>query len=115
MKSRVVMLSDDPELALLRHYILQSAGYDVISPRNEKEAEKVIQEHDMDIAVLCHRLSGASARQLIRCFRENNPNGKIVAMVHVYGEWPEIEADRYIVGTDGPEALLHVLTEMQQA
>ncbi len=35
----------------------------------------------------------------------------IVYIAHVYGEWPEVEADRYIVGADGPEALLRVLAE----
>ena len=34
-------------------------------------------------------------------------------MVHVYGEWPEVEADRYVVGADGPDALVRVLEEVQ--
>jgi len=35
----------------------------------------------------------------------------VIYIAHIYGEWPEVEADRYVVGADGPEALLRVITE----
>jgi hypothetical protein len=36
-------------------------------------------------------------------------------MVRVYGEVPDLEGDRYVVGADGPDALLSVLNEMRNA
>jgi len=36
-----------------------------------------------------------------------------VYIVHMYGEWPEVEADRYIAGADGPKGLLRVLEELR--
>jgi hypothetical protein len=67
---------------------------------------------EFDIALLCHRLPDGRARELIRRFLRSNPQGKVVAMVHLYGEWPQIEADRYVVGTDGPETLMRVMSEI---
>lgn len=49
----------------------------------------------------------------MRIFREHNPEGRFLVMVRVYGEVPELEGDRYVVGADGPDALLRVLNEMQ--
>ena len=44
-------------------------------------------------------------------FREKHPQSKVIYVVHIYGEWPEVEADRYVVGEDGPDALLRVIAE----
>jgi hypothetical protein len=49
---------------------------------------------------------------VIRLFHERHPEGKVVYIVHLYGEWPEVEADRYVVGADGPDALLRVISEV---
>jgi ABC-type sulfate transport system substrate-binding protein len=45
--------------------------------------------------------------------RQNHPDTRIIYIAHVYGEWPEVEADRYVVGADGPDALVRVLEEVQ--
>jgi len=65
----------------------------------------------VDVALVCHRLPDATARKVIRLFHERHPEGKVVYIVHIYGEWPEVEADRYVVGADGPDALLRVIGE----
>ncbi len=49
----------------------------------------------------------------MRIFRNSNPHGKFLVMVRVYGEVPELEGDRYVVGADGPDALVSVLNDMQ--
>ena len=56
----------------------------------------------------------ATARQAVRMLRQRHAETRIVFIAHVYGEWPDVEADRYIVGADGPEALLRVLAEIAQ-
>jgi DNA-binding response OmpR family regulator len=111
---KILILSADPELALLRQHVLRGAGHDTLAPTSEKEAEHTMDTlaSDFDVAVLCHRLADGRARELIRRFHGANPQGKIVSVVHMYGEWPQIEADRYVVGTDGPEALVQVISEI---
>jgi ABC-type sulfate transport system substrate-binding protein len=58
-------------------------------------------------------LPAATARQVVRLLRQTHPDTRILYIAHVYGEWPEVEADRYVVGADGAEALVRVLEEVQ--
>jgi DNA-binding response OmpR family regulator len=110
---KILSLTLDQELSRLRHAILASAGYEVKSLTTEKEALKAVQstEH-FDTVLLCHHLPAATSRATIRLLRQHHPDAQIVLIVHLYGEWPEMEADRYIVGSDGPDALLRVLREV---
>lgn len=109
---KVLILTTDQELALLRQRVLESAGHEVVALSTEKEAieaaEKLIP---FDVAVMCHRLPDSTARKIIRIFRDGKRPGKVVYIAHMYGEWPEVEADRYVVGTDGPDALIRVVAE----
>lgn len=111
---KILVLSNDPELALLRQHVLQTAGHEAVAPVSDHQMEDVTDDVSggFDVAVLCHRLPDGRARELIRRFHRTNPQGKIVSVVHMYGEWPQIEADRYVVGTDGPEALVRVIGEI---
>jgi CheY-like chemotaxis protein len=109
---KILALSTDPELVLLRKRILEISGHEVTGLSTEKEAMLAAEEDGrFDVVVLCHRLSDATARKLIRLFRERQPETKLVYVVHIYGEWPEVEADRYVVGADGPDALVRVVSE----
>jgi DNA-binding response OmpR family regulator len=110
---KVLSLSTDQELSQLRQTILEAAGHAVVSLLNEKEALAAPQSSDdFDVVLLCHRVPSAAARQIVRLFRQHHPDTRIVYIAHVYGEWPEVEADRYIVGADGPQALVRVLEEV---
>jgi DNA-binding response OmpR family regulator len=109
---KILILTTDQELALLRKRALETAGHEVVVTITEKEAleapDKLMR---VDVALVCHRMPDATARKVIRLFHERHPEGKVVYIVHIYGEWPEVEADRYVVGADGPDALLRVIGE----
>jgi len=113
---KLLSLSTDPELSLLRKRLLETAGHEVLALSTEKEAlEEVAGTTKFDVVLICHRLPDATARKAIRLLRDNHPEAKVVYMVHLYGEWPEVEADRYVVGADGPDALLRVIREAVSA
>lgn len=115
MGLHILSLSADQELALLRQKVLEAAGHRVVTPRTEKEAEDAASGERFDVAVICHRMWPGTVRRLMRVFREHNPQGQFLVMVAAYGEVPELEGDRYVVGADGPDALLSVLEEMRSA
>jgi DNA-binding response OmpR family regulator len=110
---KILTLTTDPELSLLRKQVLEDAGHEVIALNTEKEALATAEAPErFDVAVICHRLPDAAARKIIRLYHERHPEAKVVYVVHLYGEWPEVEADRYVVGADGPEALVRVIKEV---
>ena len=116
MKLRILSLSADQELTLLRKRVLESAGYEVVAPLSDKEAlEAASEKNRFDVAIVCYRMWTGKARQVMRIFRKNNADGKFLVMARVYGEVPDLEGDRYVVGADGPDALLGVLNEMRKA
>jgi DNA-binding response OmpR family regulator len=109
---KILMLTTDPELALLRQRALETAGHSVVTLISEKEAlEAPAKQGPVDLVLVCHRLPDATARKVIRLFHERRAECKVVYIVHLYGEWPEVEADRYVVGADGPDTLLRVISE----
>jgi CheY-like chemotaxis protein len=108
----ILSLSTDLELSLCRKRVLETAGHDVVALNTEKEALKQAAElQQFDVVLVYHRLSGATARKATRLLRDSRPQAKVVYVVHLYGEWPEVEADRYVVGADGPDALVRVVGE----
>jgi len=109
---KILILTTDQELALLRKHALESAGHDVLALSSEKEAVEAAEKHvPFDVALVCHRLPNSTARKIIRMFHDEKRPGKVVYIAHIYGEWPEVEADRYIVGADGPDALIRIVAE----
>ncbi len=109
---KILILTTDQELALLRQHVLESAGHEVMAVSTEREALEAAQKQvPFDIALICHHLPNATARKIIRIFRDEKREGKVIFIAHIYGEWPEVEADRYVVGSDGPEVLLRVIAE----
>ena len=109
----ILILTTDQELALLRQRVLESAGHKVLAVSTEKQAlEAAEKQVPFDVALMCHRLPDATARKILRIFRDTKRPGKVVYISHIYGEWPEVEADRYVVGADGPDALVRIVAEV---
>jgi len=116
MKLRILSLSADQELTLLRKRVLESAGHEVVAPLSDKEAlDAASGKNRFDVAIVCYRMWTGKSRQVMRIFRKNNPDGKFLVIMRLYGEVPELEGDCYLVGADGPDALLGVLDEMRNA
>ena len=111
---KILSLSIDQELSYLRRPVLEAAGHEVVALTSEKEALKAAQAPEQyDAVLICHRLPAATARHAVRLLRQSHPDTRIIYIGHVYGEWPEVEADRYVVGADGPDALIRVLEQVQ--
>ena len=112
---KILSLSLDLELSQFRKAALRTAGHEVTVLTSEKEGLQAIQSSQhYEVVLLCHHFPTASARQAVRLLRTHHPDTRVVYIVHLYGEWPEVEADRYVAGADGPEALLQVLAEIHE-
>jgi CheY-like chemotaxis protein len=110
---RILALSTDQELNSLRQFALAYYGHHVAIINSEKEALAAAQDSaPYDVVLLCHKLPSSTGRAVVRLLRQNKPNARVVYVSHIYGEWPDVEADRYVVGADGPEALSRILEEV---
>jgi len=110
---KILALSTDEELNRLRQFALHYAGHSVAIINNEKEAIKAAEsDAEYDVVLLCHKLPSSAGRTIVRLLRQKASPAKLIYISHLYGEWPEVEADRYIVGADGPEALNRMLEEV---
>jgi DNA-binding response OmpR family regulator len=113
---KILSITTDQELSELRRYALEAAGHDVTALITEKDALRVAKEtRPFDVILICHHVLSGTARQIIRLLREHHPEARIIYIVRLYGEWPEVEADRYVVGADGPAALVRVISEAHAA
>jgi len=110
---KILALSTDEELNRLRRFALNYFGHNVDLINSEKEAIAAAENRgEYDVILLCHKMPASAGRQIVRLLRQNSSPAKLVYISHIYGEWPEVEADRYVVGADGPEALNRVLEEV---
>jgi DNA-binding response OmpR family regulator len=113
---KILALSSDEELNRLRRSALVTAGHTVDIVNTEKEAIAAAEGTEVyDVVLLCHKLPASAGRQIVRLLRQKSSPTKLIYISHIYGEWPEVEADRYVVGADGPEALTRVLEEVATA
>lgn len=110
---RILALSTDEELNRLRQFALHYFGHTVTLINSEKEAIAAVDSTEgYEVILLCHRMPSSAGRTIVRLLRQKQSTAKLVYISHLYGEWPEVEADRYIVGADGPEALNRMLEEV---
>jgi len=106
---KVLCLSSNTELALLRSTLLRSVGIEVDYPRSRKQAQSLMESGQYDAALICHSLSQVSAEELSQAFRAQNPGKCLIYITKTPWERPQIKADIYIAGIDGPERLIEVL------
>ncbi len=105
----VLIVSTNVELARLRKMVLDSAGCRVHIAQSKREALALLEAVPFDVLVICHSVSGASAEQFARQFRERNPHGCIVYVAATPYSAQAAFADLSIAGVLGPEVLIEAV------
>jgi DNA-binding NtrC family response regulator len=107
-KLKVLSIATDAELLWLRHAVLQSAGFNVVSTQTENEALARIHRGECQAVLLGHSLSSDARRRLAQATRTCCPLARIIEIANQKLEKPEF-ADVFVYGVDGPEALIEAL------
>lgn len=107
--THILSVGDIPELLSLRAEVLKWAGYDVITTSNLLEAASQIQEGRCGVLLLCYSVSEESRKELIRDFRRQCPNGRIVVITNERVPQLPKDVDELVFGIEGPEALLDAI------
>ena len=110
-KPTVLSVGTLPELLSLRESVLRSAGYEVITTTEPKEADAKIKEGNCAVLLLCYSIGDTWREQLVQNFRKHCPDSRIVAITN-HPE-PNIETqpdvDDLVFGIEGAEALLDAM------
>jgi CheY-like chemotaxis protein len=108
-KSRILTLSHDHELSSLRARILEDAGYSVTAPCGQAEALLALVKDEFDLVLLCHSMVERFVNEVLRMYREANPNGRVLGVLESRSDLPKFKVDQTVAGADGPDALLRAV------
>jgi PleD family two-component response regulator len=106
MDKFVVSVGTLPELLSLREAVLQSAGFEVLTIAREKEALKKIETTDCGVLLLCYSIDERTRQHLAKKYRELCPEGRIVTITNAPLPHPPVEADSFVYGVEGAQALI---------
>ncbi len=109
-KAKVISVGTLPELLSLRQAVLEAAGFQVFTTTNENHALLRIENADCAVLLLCYALDDEIRERLIEKFREKCPRGRIVAVTNSPMSKPPAEADVFLYGVEGAEALIDAVS-----
>ena len=101
----MLSIGGEPELLWLRHAVLQAAGFDVLTTESEADALAIIRRGECRVMLVCYSLSLGVLRRVVKAFRSQCPNGRIVAITNAQLNEPHF-ADSFVYGVEGPEVLI---------
>jgi DNA-binding NtrC family response regulator len=109
MSVTVISVGDDPQLLSLRDAVLRSAGMRVLTASDYDTALSYVESEDADVLLLCYSMSIEARRRLAHSFRERHPSGRIIGITNMPQARPPIDADTFIYGIEGAEALIGIV------
>jgi DNA-binding NarL/FixJ family response regulator len=104
----VISVGANAELVQLRNFVLQEAGFHVISTVDEGEALSRIERRECGVLVMCYSLPSEVKKKLTEALRSCCPDSRIVAIANKQIEEPLL-ADAFVYGVEGPEALIEAV------
>jgi hypothetical protein len=104
----VISVGTNAELVGLRNFVLEEAGFDVISTLDEHDALARIERGECGVLLMCYLVAKPVRQKLANALRKVCPNSRIVLITNEQLGKPEI-ADTFVYGVEGPEALIEVV------
>lgn len=105
--ARILSVSYDEMLLRTRELLLKSAGHEITSALQHKEAMEACRQTGFDLVIIGHSIAKADKLEIIECFRKHNPKALVIALTRG-AEAPLREVDHYINPGD-PEELLRAI------
>ncbi len=105
----VLSVGADPELLWLRNFVLQSAGFNVITTADDLDALARIERGECGVLVVCYSLVKSVRQRLAEALRKFCPGSRIVAITNERVEKPDF-ADDLVYGVEGPETLINMVS-----
>ncbi|MBU3759491.1 MAG: response regulator [Candidatus Omnitrophica bacterium] len=80
MKSKILILDDDPGLRSELAFYLDECGYEVVQSRNGTMALDLIRDHEPDIVLCDLMMPGISGLVVLRQIKTTFPSQRVVLM-----------------------------------
>ena len=74
LKTKVLIVDDEPAIREVLEMILQEWGYDVRLAANGSEAKDLVESYDPEIVISDVVMPQLSGLDLLRCLKAGNPN-----------------------------------------
>jgi len=103
----VILCVDDEENPLtLRKFVLQKAGYEVLTASSGKEALEIVASHKVDLVLSDHLMPGMHGTELAQQLKAQHPKLPVVLISGV-NELPagSAIANAFVSKIEGPDAL----------
>ena len=106
-RKAVILCVDDEENPLvLRKFVLQKAGYEVLTARSGNEALTLTKSKDVDLVLSDHLMPGMNGVELARQVKARHPKLPVVLISGVNDIPPGAStADAFVSKVEGPDIL----------
>jgi PleD family two-component response regulator len=112
MDKLVISVGTALELLWLREAVLKNAGFRVLTIADENQALAQVGSVGCGVLLVCYSIDDAIRQKLTAKFRQACPGSRIVAITNTPFRHPPVEADAFLYGVEGAEALITAVSQM---
>jgi CheY-like chemotaxis protein len=98
---KILLVDDDPDAVLLTSFVLEAAGWEVVSFADGADAIKAVSCEKPDMVLLDFLLPDLDGAEILRRLREQPENDRIPVIFLTGKEQPELAADLLRQGAQG--------------
>jgi len=107
----IFIVGRDQILLETRKQILEKAGYSVATACSTMEMEEILQDHPVDLLMLCHTLHSGQCNEAVTSAKQ--ANSKVIIVVLTAASRPCVEgADIVVHQMSSPQRLLDMVREL---
>ncbi len=110
--SLILVYGRDARLLETRSWVLEQAGYGVVSAMWWNEAEALARSEPLDLAVLCHSLSAEETQAALVALRRLRPKMQRLVLTVGATAITDGQQEAVLSAYDGPRKLLEAVAQL---
>ena len=111
---KILHIDDNPNEQLLTRYVLEKAGYKVVTAGSSEQALRILGAEAIDLVLSDHILRGTTGAEIAKRIKELHPNIPVVLFSGVVEPPPGSEeyTDVFVNKDAGPDQMLQVIATL---
>ncbi len=111
-KPVILVFGRDADLLQTRRWVLEQAGYQVLTAHTLAQAENTLAVQSIDLFLLCHSTSMEDCKQLLTAANTTRPEIKLLLMAADMPLCSLSRNERVISAFQGPQALIDAVHQL---